>query len=81
MNDQNLILEELVNFYENLYKETETNNCELANNLSFPKINEKENMECEKPITESECFKALPELSNNKSPGLNGFSIEFYNVF
>ena len=47
-----------------MYFETETNSCELANNLFFPKINEKENMECE-----------------NKSPGLDGFSIEFYKVF
>ena len=38
-------------------------------------------MECEKPKTESECFKALSELSNNKFPGLDGFSIEFYKVF
>ena len=59
VNDQKLILEELVNFYEKLYFETETNNSELANNLLFPKINEKENMECEKPIAESECFKAV----------------------
>ena len=80
VNDQKLILEELVNFYEKLYFETETNNCELANNL-FSKINEKKNMECEKSITESECFKAHSELSNNKSPGLEGFSIEFYKVF
>ena len=79
MNDQKLILEELVNFYEKLYFETETNNCELANNLFFPKINEKENMECEKCISES--FKALSELSNIKSPGLDGFSVEFYKVF
>ena len=76
VNDQKLILEELVNFYEKLYFETETNNCKLANNF-FLKINEKENMNCEKPITESECFKALSELSNNKSPGLDGFFIEF----
>ena len=33
VNDQKLILEELVNFYEKLYFETETNNCELASNL------------------------------------------------
>ena len=30
---------------------------------------------------ESECFKALSELSNNKSPGLDGFFNEFYKVF
>ena len=81
VNGQKLILEELVNFCEKLYFQTEANNCELANNLFFPKINEKENMECEKPITESECFKALSELSNNKSPGQGDFSTEFYKMF
>ena len=79
--DQKLILEELVNFYEKLYLETKRNNCEPAYNLFYPKIDEKENMECEKPITESECFKALSELSNNKSPGLDGFSVEFFKAF
>ena len=54
VNDQKLILEEQVNFYEKLYFKTETNTCELANNLFFPNINEKGNMECEKPITELE---------------------------
>ena len=81
MNDQKSILEELVKFYEKLYFETKTSNCKLTNNLFFPKINEKENMEFEKPITELECFKAFSELSNNKSSGLDGFSIEFYKVF
>ena len=45
MNDQKLIFEELINFYKKLYFETKTNNCKLENNLFFPKINEKENME------------------------------------
>ena len=38
VNHQKLTLKELVNFYEKLYFETETNNCELANNLFFPKL-------------------------------------------
>ena len=38
VNDQKLILEELDNFYEKLYFETETNSCELANNLFFQKL-------------------------------------------
>ena len=81
VNDKKLILQELVNFYEKLYFETETNNCELAYNLFFPNINEKEKMECEKPKMESECFKALSELSNNKSSGMDGFSIKVYKTF
>ena len=37
VNDQKLILQKPVNFYEKLYFETETNNWELANNLLFSK--------------------------------------------
>ena len=54
VNDQKLFLEEQINSHEKLYSETETNNCELANNLFFPKIDEKKNMECEKPKAEYE---------------------------
>ena len=65
-----------------LYFETETDNCELANNLFLPKINDKVKMECEKPITESKCFKALSELSNIKFPGLDGvFLLNFTKRF
>ena len=76
VNDQKLVLEELVKFYKKFYFEIKTINCKLGNNLLFKKINEKEKMECEKSITESECFKAVSKPSNNKSPGLDGFSIE-----
>ena len=81
VNDQKLFLEELVNFYEKFYSETETNNCKLGNNLFFQKIDEKKNIECEKPGKEWKCFCAVSEQSNNKSLGLNGFSIEFYKTF
>ena len=49
--------------------------------LLFPIINEEEKTECHKPITESECLKAVSQLASNKSPGLNGFFIEFYKIF
>ena len=39
---------------------------------------EEEKTECDKPITESECSEAISQLANNKSPGLDGFSVEFY---
>ena len=35
----------------------------------------------EKPISDNECQKAIFQLANNKSPGLDGFSIEFYKTF
>ena len=64
-----------------MYFETKTNIYELENNLFFPKINKKENLGYEKPITESEWLKAVPKLSNIKSSGLDSFAIEFYKAF
>ena len=49
--------------------------------MFFPKINEKKNMKCKNPIMESECFKAVSELTNNKFQELDGFSIELYKTF
>ena len=37
--------------------------------------------ECEKPMTANECQQAILQLANNKSPGLDGFSIKFYKTF
>ena len=33
------------------------------------------------PVTKQECLTALLKMSNNKSPGLDGFSAEFYRCF
>ena len=79
--DHKKILNNFDNFYAKLYSETHRNNCKLVNKLFFSKINEKENIECKKPIAKSERFKTVSELSNNKSFGLDNFCIEFYKTF
>ena len=83
--DQHLILSELVNFYETLYNDNsdnlDTQSYKFDETLFFPNLNEEEKTECDKPITESECSEAISQLANNKSPGLDGFSIEFYKIF
>ena len=33
------------------------------------------------PVTKQQCLTALLKMSNNKSPGLDGFSVEFYKCF
>ena len=33
------------------------------------------------PVTKQECLTALLKMSNDKSPGLDGFSVEFYKCF
>ena len=32
-------------------------------------------------LTEDECFKALKEMKNDKSPGSDGITVEFYKTF
>ena len=55
--------------------------CDFIRTLSLPSINEAKLFECEKPITDNKCQQATLQLANNKSPGLDGFSIEFYKTF
>ena len=58
--DQQLILRELVNFYETLYNDnlntSDTQSCKFDEMLLFPAINEEKKTECDKPIRESECL-------------------------
>ncbi len=80
--NQNEILEEQRFFYDKLFRSTYVN----FENTSFfdvktPKLSKKENEEMEKEITEDEIKKAIKNSPNNKSPGSDGFPIEFYKVF
>ena len=79
---QSDILCELKNFYEKLYSrkiifEEDGNNIDLS-----PKqITEDEKLSLENPITKQELDIALKTLKNNKSPGPDGYSPEFYIYF
>ena len=46
-----------------------------------PILSENENSICESKITLNECFNSIKELPNNKSPGSDGMSTEFYKFF
>ena len=41
-------------------------------------LNEEEKEVCDGLLTEYECGLALKEMQNNKSPGSDGITIEFY---
>ena len=47
----------------------------------MPKLNQVEKDQCEGIITEAECIKALKEMKNQKSPGSDGITVEFYKLF
>ena len=80
--NQQFILSEEKPFYEKLYSENEQTRSmiDFFDN-SLPELNEDERNSCGGLITEQECEKALKEMKNQKSPGSNGITAEFYILF
>ena len=80
--DQGKILEAVKRFYEDLYKkEIPKNQPEYNPNITPHKISETDKNTLESPITKEELDIALGKSKNNKSPGLDGYSPEFYKFF
>ena len=85
--DSNTILNEIYNFYSDLYDEKEgaeinESTCPFVGNHSFiPKLNDEQRDLCEGQLTYAECYKVLSTFENNKTPGNDGLTIEFYKFF
>ena len=45
------------------------------------KLTEEDSNKCEGCLSENECLVALKDMKNNKSPGSDGISTEFYKIF
>ncbi|MCU7800901.1 MAG: hypothetical protein KZQ70_12335, partial [gamma proteobacterium symbiont of Lucinoma myriamae] len=82
--EQNEIINETAEFYKNLYacKGTEEINLsEELNDIFVPKLSLEETNSLEGPIIYSEMLTALKHMANDKSPGSDGFSANFYKFF
>ena len=83
--NQKKILEELKNFYKSLYQQNIPQNApppDLNNVPLTPKIlTTEEKQSLEEPITKQELDIALKKMKNNKSPGMDGYSPEFFKQF
>ena len=86
--DQYKILEEQKLFYEKLYSSScPTINQEQKqlffdeNNPFLNKLSDEQRLQAEGELDERECLNALKNVKNGKSPGLDGYTIEFYNFF
>ena len=81
------IIQEKKKFYENLYDskllKNQTNDFlnQLEIDKEIPKLNEVEKNICDEFLTIQECGKALSLLPNNKSPGSDGYTTNFYKFF
>ena len=72
-------------FYEQLFKKTICNaNSKIVSfldNFSLPVINNDFFNLCENDLTEDELLISLKSMQNNKTPGNDGLTIEFYETF
>ena len=84
-NDETEINNHIYSFFNYLYKETlsfSSNNLETyLNTISFPKLTKGKSKTLDGGITENELFIALRSMENNKSPGNDGITKEFYITF
>ena len=82
---QNKIQNELLFFYETLFRNTSANtseDCEsFLNEVFVPKLNYEDARICEGDLNELELLKALKSMQTNKSPGNDGLTKEFYERF
>ena len=83
------IMTELKSFYQDLYRNKDNNMNAYWNenfqkftqNLNIPKLSDDQQSYCEGDLTYQECLKALNSFKNNKSPGNDGLTTEFYKTF
>lgn len=73
-----------VNFFKKLYANKDldcTKIDEFFNDLQGPKLSNKQRLDLELPVNIGELSKAVKEMQNSKTPGPDGFSVEFYKCF
>ena len=85
LNDSQQINDGLYNFYQALLKEKLSLSEEciqiFLDKVSLPKLNENQPLKCEGAITECKLLEALNSMYNDKSPGNDGITKEFYIKF
>ena len=72
-------------FYQDLYKSSASKDDDIDNyfkSLTKEKsFNDVDNSVCEGLVTIEECNLAISKMKHNKSPGLDGITLEFYQTF
>ena len=77
---QDEILQEQQRYYETLYSDQGNLNHQIPR-LQVPKLTDDIAESIEGPLTYKELTQALKRTKNNKSPGIDGFTIEFFKFF
>lgn len=75
--DKNKILEETQNFYTSLFTDEHKSRLDFSH-LDMPPISVWESINLEKPFTVEEVKHVVDRFGVNKSPGPDGFTLQFY---
>ena len=77
------VLHETFRFYSHLYekKPVETFDWNDIADLNVPKLSSHVRDSLEGPLDMNEVFEVIKNMKNNKSPGLDGFTVEFMKFF
>ena len=85
LREQNEINNNIFTFYQNLYsKQIDFKQNDLINYLdkiSLPSLSNGQKLICDVITIGKEIYDALKSMENNKTPGNDGLSKEFYEVF
>lgn len=84
--NSNDVMKEIKSFYTCLYtnKNVDFNSCktrDFFNNDNIKKLSEDDKDKCDGKLTNGECFKALNDMADGKSPGNDGLTSLFYKTF
>ena len=81
--DENQILPELEKYYGNLYLYSVTEDLlnQFTEGVQLPRLSNEERETIEGLWSFEECKKVVESFQNDKSPGEDGFTSEFYSTF
>ena len=77
------ILSETKSFYQNIYKQNKniTDNTDFFNEINLNVLSDEKKNQCEGKLSEYKCAMPLKGMNNNKSPGSDGLTTEFFKIF
>ena len=79
------VLDAIENYFNDLYTSASSATQEeydsFIQELHLPKLSDEEQDELEGLLTYDECKQVLETFQNDKSPGEDGFTVEFYKFF
>lgn len=83
ISDPTCIAKHVSSFYSKLYdlSESDENIEQLLNNIDIQQIQPSKHDKCDSPLSTSDILICTKQLKNNKSPGPDGLTVEFFKLF